>query len=298
MSDTLPPLLPRPPLLLPDAVRDARAGLRAGLADLLVVPDAALEGNWSWRAGMADIRYGFYRQYERLEEATADARRVLDETGTHPAPGGRILADAVAARWEINGLLAMVAPADVDADAGGEWTLRQVLSHLIDGQDRYNRNSANSVLGMPGLPPIDADPRYDGTAAELDSRLGSVLDHGIAYLGGLDDDELARPSRWMGFAVTVGFRLGRFGSHLREHTIQLDKTLDLLGRRPTEVERMIRHVCGAYGRLEGTVCALPPGALDVPGSLGRTAAGIVGTAVAACRRDSATIRAAAEAGAP
>lgn len=41
MNDTLPPLLPRAPLLLPDAVRDARAELRAGLADLVAAAGCA-----------------------------------------------------------------------------------------------------------------------------------------------------------------------------------------------------------------------------------------------------------------
>ena len=50
--------------------------------------------------------------------------------------------------------------------------------------------------------------------------------------------------------IPIDFRLGRYGSHIREHTIQVDKTLAMIGRQPTEVERVVRLILESYGRLE------------------------------------------------
>ena len=55
------------------------------------------------------------------------------------------------------------------------------------------------------------------------------------------------------------FRLWRQSSHLQEHTIQVDKTLVMLGRTPLEAERLARLALRAYGRLEASVYALPAG---------------------------------------
>jgi hypothetical protein len=84
------------------------------------------------------------------------------------------------------------------------------------------------------------------------------MDGAAERMASLDDLQLATPARWSGYAVDVGFRLGRMSSHLQEHTVQVDKTLVMLGRTPPEAHRLVRLVFRAYGRLEGVVYGLPP----------------------------------------
>jgi hypothetical protein len=57
--------------------------------------------------------------------------------------------------------------------------------------------------------------------------------------------------------VSIAFRLGRWSSHIREHTVQVEKTLAELGRAPTEPERLVRLVLAAYGRAEAVVFGQP-----------------------------------------
>jgi hypothetical protein len=78
-------------------------------------------------------------------------------------------------------------------------------------------------------------------------------------LAGLPDDRLGVAARWAGFEVTVGFRLARWGSHIREHTIQLEKTLAMLGDVPDEPRRLTRHLLAAYGRAEAAAFGRRPG---------------------------------------
>jgi len=42
----------------------------------------------------------------------------------------------------------------------------------------------------------------------------------------------------------------RFEEHMRQHTIQVDKTLVALGHPPTEAERLVRNLYGALAGLE------------------------------------------------
>jgi len=58
--------------------------------------------------------------------------------------------------------------------------------------------------------------------------------------------------------VDVDFRLGRWSSHIREHTIQLDKTLDWLGYQPSEPVRIVRDLYATWGRLESRIFPTAP----------------------------------------
>ena len=88
------------------------------------------------------------------------------------------------------------------------------------------------------------------------------MDGAAERMAGLDEAQLATPARWAGYAVDVGFRLGRMSSHLQEHTVQVDKTLVMLDRSPPEAHRLVRLVFRAYGRLEAAVYGLPQAMAD------------------------------------
>jgi hypothetical protein len=183
--------------------------------------------------------------------------------------------------------------ADLDrAPGGNEWTIRQTLGHIGASQRAYGWYTGWwwSRRGEPGpLPasPPDLDeigfPGEDaeaaGSLAEIRERLDRNLELTAGRFANLDDDGLAAPGRWSGYPVTVAFRLGRCASHLREHTVQVEKTLVMLKRDPREVERLLRLVVAAWGRLEATVFALPPEALDTPARDGRSGAAIIDAAI-------------------
>ncbi|MCI0343874.1 MAG: hypothetical protein L0221_00330, partial [Chloroflexi bacterium] len=107
------------------------------------------------------------------------------------------------------------------------------------------------------------------------------------------DAALARRARWSGVAVDVGFRLGRWSSHIAEHTLQVDKTLVMLGRTPSEVQRLVRLLHATWGRLEALVFPLAAEHLERAGRDGRTAAAIIVAAAAELKATAASVRAAA-----
>ena len=66
------------------------------------------------------------------------------------------------------------------------------------------------------------------------------------------DTDLDAPSEfWEGYDLDLRFRLLRFDAHLREHTIQVDKTLLGIDRTPNEPARLVRLLYNALGEAEG-----------------------------------------------
>lgn len=270
LRDNTPgPTVPVAPVILA-----ARAALADATSLLLAVGDGEpLERPWRWRDGedgSTEARYAFYRCAEALDRAGIDAEAALVAAGVARTPSSRILARATVARWELHGILAALADDDLDRDPGNdEWTLRQTLAHGINVQRAYasytawwlgRRHEPDFPAEVPeGVGPDFPDEASDGvgTLADIRERLDEAMDVAAGRLGSLNDEELAASARWSGFGLDVGFRLGRWASHLREHTIQVDKTLVFLDHQIREVERLVRHIHAAHGRMESAVFALP-----------------------------------------
>jgi hypothetical protein len=110
------------------------------------------------------------------------------------------------------------------------------------------------------LPPEEGEA--DGSIADIRSRLDAVLDEWALRFATLDQAPLAVPARWAGVPVDIDFRLGRWASHIAEHTVQLDKTLDWLGYQPSEAARIVRDLYAAWGRLEAQIWPMAPAGAD------------------------------------
>jgi uncharacterized damage-inducible protein DinB len=270
------PVLERfgPPPTAPVAawVGDARHTLTTAAAAVLGIDERELNRRWWWREdrdGGTEVRYAFYRALEALERPAGTAAGAVAAAGARPA-GAEPFAHASAARWDLHGLLAPLVDADLDADPGsGEWTIRQTLAHIVHVQRAYpafgswwlsREQTAELPSSIPdgvdeGFPTEEADG--EGSLAEIRARLDDAMDGAAERMASLDESQLATSARWSGYAVDVGFRLGRMSSHLQKHTVQVDKTLVMLGRMPPEGHRLVRLVFRAYGRLEGVVYGLP-----------------------------------------
>ncbi len=267
---------PRP---IPEALLAARRDVMRAVKDLSTIKDSDLEKAWTWRGDSEiELRYAFYNVLEGFERAGIDAVKALRVAGTGRGRTAELIAPATAARWDLQGLLLQLPDAAWDAKPGGEeWTVRQTMGHIIGGQRGYAAVTAWwQSQGLPAgrnLPKARPDHIYEvlpsdaeeaeGTPAELRARLDEVLDQSAERLAGMPADRLAYGTRWVGFALDIGFRLGRWSSHLREHTIQVEKTLVMIGHEPTEVNRMIRVILAEWGRAEAAVYGSADGAESI-----------------------------------
>jgi hypothetical protein len=261
------PVLARP---LPAALEHARDDVLAAAHDLLAIPEAAMARPWVWIAGGEDeVRYGAYRSVEALEEAEAEARAIVAPRDASETRAARLVGSATASRWEVHGLLMSMPEALLDLDPGDdEWTIRLTVGHIISGQRGYSWGTAWWLeqaypAGDPDLPPGVSDEVFDtfpgdategeGSRSEIMARLDATMDLSTERLAGLPDDRLLLGARWSGFPITIAFRFGRWSSHIREHTVQIEKTLAILGHTPTEPARLTRLLLATYGRTEATV---------------------------------------------
>ena len=255
---------------VPAALLAARIEVLATVAELQTLTDATLSKPWLWKGGSEEeVRYGFYRIGEAFERAGIDADASLRSTAASRGRSADLIAPVTAARWDLQGLLIGLEDAAWDADpGGGEWTVRQTLSHLISGQRAYGVATAwwqdqGYPADDPELPAATPEPVFDGlpaeeaeangTPAEVRDRLDLVVDRAAERLAGLPPDRLGLGARWSGFAVDIGFRFGRWSSHIREHTVQVEKTLVMLNAPPSEVSRLVRLVLAGWGRAEAVV---------------------------------------------
>ena len=281
--------VPRRPT--PPGLAAARDDIAVAARALLTIPDDGLVRPWGWIGGSEEeLRYGAYRIGERLELAGIEATDRLRATGVARGRAADLVASTAAARWDLEGLLAPLPDAVWDADPGNEeWTVRQTMGHVINGQRAYGIGTA-WWLGQgwrvddPSLPTQspesiwvdlpDEDAEAVGPPTEVRARLTAIVDDTTERLAGMTAEQLAVGGRWAGFAVDLAFRLGRWGSHIREHAIQVEKTLVMLDRRPTEIDRLVRHVYAAWGRAESVVA----GTTDDGGALAATGALTAGAA--------------------
>ena len=251
-----------------DDLATLRSMIEGALLDLATVSDDALERAWEWDDhGEIELRYGFFHPIEDLEGTAAE----IDRLGDTRSRARVLVTPAAVAAWDLLGLLAGLTDEDLDADpGGGEWTIRLALAHTIASQRSYalytdwwrQQRLPGGTRPLPE-PPDDLDGPQpeetyaDGSLKEVRARILDTLDEAARRTADIDGAELGLAGRWSGKSVTIAFRQGRWSPHIAEHTIQVDKTLEMLGRQPTEVDRLVRRVAVAWGRIERALWPVP-----------------------------------------
>jgi uncharacterized damage-inducible protein DinB len=205
----------------------------------------------------ADARYALFNALEEEQMAVTALPPDSDESS-------RILTLAQIAFGRLRGLLAAVDDELLDrAPAEGEWSLRETLVHAISVERSYRANTEHALVRHEDEPltlPAERRPKPDpadtsGGALDILAAFAARRAETDAALAGLDAGQLVRPSKWGPYEVPhrvdVRFRLHRFASHIVEHTVQCEKTIESLGvalNDPRAVVRAIGATRGAHER--------------------------------------------------
>jgi hypothetical protein len=270
---------------LPDAVEHF-AGIVQNLTDL------ELDTEWAWGDYDSDgVRFAFFRIYEELRELATTLAAVRAANGPATTTAQRALAQYHGAYRDLEAALLGVTSEEAErAPAEGEWSLREVLSHIVRADTyffalvRYALDGHRRGVWQPAAVPDEA---WDGLVGMEESALKAItggpidgirLYHARLHeqimdqLAGIGDDELGKPSMyWEEEPMSVAFRLGRFDSHMRQHIVQIDKTLVGIGRAPNEARRLLRLIYAALAEVEGVTV----GAGDVGVGLKGSAAVVI-----------------------
>ena len=246
------------------------------------LPDDGMARPWAWNEYDEEgLRFALLMAQHELRDL---AVRLAALRTAPPTQAQRILAQYHEAYRDLTGALAGLHDADLDvAPAPGEWPVRGALEHMV-GADvgflaviQWSRSA--------DAPRDEADmntrrrkwredhgympPAVTGGIADVRNLLFEIHRRVLRELADLSDAELEQPALFWDGAKPLRFRLHRFEAHYIQHTIQIDKTLDAIGRRPSEAHRLVRVL---YRDLAGV----------------EMLADVAGTAAAAARDEVAT----------
>jgi hypothetical protein len=70
--------------------------------------------------------------------------------------------------------------------------------------------------------------------------------------------------------MMIRFRLHRLDSHLRQHTIQVEKIQAALGTPTNEARRLLRLIYNALAELQGALLGAPQTGIDAQHALAQT----------------------------
>jgi uncharacterized damage-inducible protein DinB len=265
---------------------EALASLTHSLADM------DLDRAWAWGDYDSEgVRFAFFRVYEEMRTLAVKLAEARQASSRPPTAAQRILAHYHAAYRDLQAALLGVPFEEFDhPPAAGEWPLRQILAHIvgadagffavvahalsqirsgIDEPTALTQAAYDAILGIDEATEeailVGPVPSLQAFHAELHSRI-------LTELAGIDDPEIEHASRyWETQPMGVRFRLHRFDSHMRQHTVQIDKALHDLGLGPTEARRLLRLIYAALAEAEGVLI----GAADLAASLQEATAGAI-----------------------
>jgi uncharacterized protein len=163
--------------------------------------------------------------------------------------------------------------------APGEWSLRYVYAHMVGAERHFfalvhyglrrQRESGESIDLTPKLPDGEAnrllgpfEEFYNlmetGPMADMAAYHAVQHDRALVEFAGISDSEVDGPSIWWeGEPFTLEYRLHRMDAHLRQHTIQAEKTLDAVRGAPNEAQRLLRLVYAALAEVEASTIGAP-----------------------------------------
>jgi hypothetical protein len=242
------------------------------------LPDRDLDREWAWGAYDAEgVRFAFFRTYEDLRELAARTAAERLAHGPAMSTAQRILAQVHAAYRDLQAALLGIGPDEADrAPAAEEWPLRQIVAHIVGAElgffavAKYALDRHRGGDWRPAKIPDEAweplfgedmaliDATLDGPLAGMRSYHEAFHERIVREFAGIGEEELALPSiYWEGYELSLRFRLHRFDSHLRQHTVQIDKTRESIGRSPNEAQRLLRLIYAALAEAEGATIGAP-----------------------------------------
>jgi hypothetical protein len=246
-------------------------------ATIILLPDAKLETPWPWKGHNEGVRFALFVTLLELRQLTVRlaAERAAGLKLPPMTNAQRILAQYHSAFMDLQASIAGLSQKKISQlPSKKEWSVQRVYAHILEGElsftaiIRYALENHRAGKWLP-IPVAEKDyPRLYGMKEKAYSQLmKSSLKNLAAFheefhtkilyeFAGITNDELTLPATfWEETRFHIGYRLHRFEAHSRQHTIQIDKTLDLMGCGPTEAKRIVRTLYSALAELNGNLIA-------------------------------------------
>lgn len=247
------------------------------------IDDRSLEAFWAWEAYDEEgVRFGILRTTEEVADAAVEIAARRADAGAAPSRAARILGRYLVAWRELWSVADRADPAIDTPPLEGEWPLRTILDHLVEAELGFLVTIRNGLDHFrAGTPPrlvdLDSDEQwlalaevdepawraaFAGSLDDIRAFHRANRDRIVGRLADLSDAELAADSPFWDGQRANRFRLGRFESHLRQHTIQAEKAVQATMGAPREVERLLRLLARATGDVEAAAIAADPSIVE------------------------------------
>ena len=251
-----------------DLLNSTRAARRQAFHRLAATPEAHLNKMTRWGRGPADARYLFLRFADHEEEHAHQVGHTLRHAlGWQPTKVQMVLGMAERTRGDVLAALTGLSEGDMNsapAEPAGEWTLRQILTHLVATEHSYRINTLHAAeQHRKGQPHGDLPARGDESAFagmsfdDLLTAFDAARNQSIAELSELPDDVLPATAVWGGIEVDVTFRLMRFSHHEREHAAHIQKWRVQTGKHQTDAQRLMGLAWQSHGLMRSQLAGVP-----------------------------------------
>jgi hypothetical protein len=231
------------------------------------LPDAELERPWHWRGHDEGIRFAFFVVSRELRELAVR----LDAIQPRAQPVRHILAQYHSAYLDLQAVLYGITHDDANLiPAEKDWPVRRVLAHILGAEIgfsaviRYALEGHRAGSWQPG-PMSDADEiRLIGMSeAEYKALMQGPYEDLFRYHQSLHPRilseyltisaaELDLPAAfWEPEPFPIRYRLHRCEAHMRQHTIQVEKTLAAIDLAPNEAKQLIRMLFASLAEVDG-----------------------------------------------
>lgn len=237
------------------------------------ISDDELELEWHWRSYDESVRFAFFRTYEELRQvaATLISQRTSGEKSITTAQ--HCLGQYHAAYRHLQAVLLGASDDVLDTPpAKDQWPLRVILGHIMAAEREFFARIWFAIqqhrqeVVEPTEMSVDEVEKFVGKYDEFERTMNRLSLAGIQALYDslhkrvlreivdIRGSELDAPTLWWeGIPLSVEFRLHRLDSHLRQHTVQIEKTLETLVDAPTEAQRLTQLVYAALAEVEGVI---------------------------------------------
>ncbi|MGI8877945.1 MAG: DinB family protein [Candidatus Limnocylindria bacterium] len=232
--------------------------------------DAQLGTPWAWHEYDEEgLRFALLMAHQELRDLTATIADERARTGPPLTIAQRILGQYHDAYRDLTGALAGLRDDELDREpAPGEWPVRSAIQHMLGAESGFRTSMVLAVrLRRAGerRSATDDERKALNVPEQVGGDRGAVLDglfrshvRILRELSDVRDEEVGTPSEfWEDTRYPVRFRLHRLEEHMRQHTVQVDKTLAGIGHPPSEAERLARLVYQAVGGLEAAQIGAP-----------------------------------------
>jgi hypothetical protein len=235
------------------------------------VPDVELDRPWPWKGNDEGVRFAFFVVNLELRELAVR----LNSQCNPMQPVEQILSQYHAAFLDLQAALYGLSDEDANlAPSEKDWTLKRLLAHIVSTEIGFTAVIRHALKGhraaawttapmtakdgieLTGLSETEYGELMQGSYKNLLSYHQTLHSQITTEFSHISTAELDLPAIfWEPEPFPIRYRLHRYESHLRQHIIQIDKTLPVIQRAPSEVRRLIRMLYAAQAEVDGILIA-------------------------------------------